>query len=284
MSVCAEVLGVHGIGQQKKTGPVLTEAWGSAMRRGVDLTGQGVLHPPYLDMAYYAHLFQKRDGRLGSVTTDTDPISPEENCFLEETLSSGFAGGIEVDPLAAQELGIPAVPGKLSRMLVRVDRKFGRGAGRYLLLVLRQVYRYLTDDSLARGMRGIVAAAVKSDTRIVLAHSLGSVIVCDMLLRGEIFQREEMRHASPRTIVTFGSPLPWPTIQRTLGHDFLSPTTRHTWFNVYDPADAVTGGQMIPSQQVINRRVSNGLRDPHAAVAYLRQPAIGAILISHADK
>ncbi|MET7405496.1 hypothetical protein [Streptomyces parvulus] len=208
------------------------------------------------------------------------PLSAGEEIFIENVLSSDILQGVDVDENSARELGLPAVPGKVARLLVRVDRLFGRNAGKHLLYILRQVYRYLTDKDLSKEIRNTVAATISSDTKIILAHSLGSVVAYDMAQRGELFPHSIASEMS-RQIILFGSPLSWRTVLRMLGHG-TEILDQNVWHNLYDSADVVTGGQELKVGAVKNTKVRNGLRDPHAAIMYLRQPSMGSLLTSHA--
>ncbi|MFJ2264249.1 hypothetical protein ACIOKD_39245 [Streptomyces sp. NPDC087844] len=276
----ASVLGIHGIGQHKKTASALEESWLLAAQRSMTLAG-GPNSLTSLSVAFYGNLFNPSDGRLGHTQEEVAPLSPSEEQFIEEVLDSGTLQGVDEDESSARELGLPAVPGKIGRLLVRIDRRFGRNAGKYLLYILRQVHRYLSDEDLSKAIRDVVADSMKSNTRFVLAHSLGSVIAYDMLQRGELFPAASIEE-NRQCIVTFGSPLSWPTVLRMLGHGTEILNTNGLWHNIYDSADAVTGGQGLQVDNVQNVRVRNGLKDPHAAVQYLRQPVMGSLLTSHA--
>ncbi|MFI1024548.1 hypothetical protein [Streptomyces olivaceus] len=279
--MCAAVVGIHGIGQHKKTSSTLEESWRLAILRSVEPFNDAQ-QISTLKMAFYGNLFSRPNGRLGPMSEET-PLSADEEIFIEDVLSSDILQGVDVDENSARELGLPAIPGKVARLLVRVDRLFGRNAGKYLLYILRQVYRYLTDKDLSKEIRNTVAATISPDTKIILAHSLGSVVAYDMAQRGELFPdsiTSEMR----RQIILFGSPLSWHTVLRMLGHGTEILDLQDVWHNLYDSADAVTGGQELKVGAVQNTKVRNGLRDPHAAIMYLRQPAMGSLLTSHAGK
>src|SRR4029077_2623471 len=72
-------------------------------------------------------------------------------------------------------------------------------AERAMLFDLQQVRRYLTDPVVRSAVQDRVAAAVDNDTRVVVGHSLGSVVAYEVLC------------AYPewpvRSLVTLGSPL-----------------------------------------------------------------------------
>ena len=69
-------------------------------------------------------------------------------------------------------------PRAVQRALYALSRtRFaGRSGDRFLLGVLRQVSRYFTEPELRARVRESVAAAVAEDTRVLVGHSLGSVV------------------------------------------------------------------------------------------------------------
>jgi hypothetical protein len=93
------------------------------------------------------------------------------------------------------------------RTLLR-QRFFGWLAGahgqRALLFGLRQVRLYLHDESIRKQVQERFAKAVAPDTRVVVAHSLGSIIAYECLCTG--------RYPQVRAFVSLGSPLGMPRI------------------------------------------------------------------------
>ncbi|MFD7204401.1 hypothetical protein [Streptomyces sp. NPDC059893] len=275
----AEILGIHGIGQQRKSPNSLQESWKFAAQQGV-IASNREAKLRSMEVAYYATLFRKGNGRLGREgAIDADaPFSADEQRFFEEVFEDDLIPGTDIRDVQAQVLGLVAIPSNVARFLVAVDRKFGRNAGKYLLFVLRQVYQYLTNEDLSSAIRQKVAESASSATNVILGHSLGSVVLYDMLLRGDLSTKEG---CDPKrlAIITFGSPLAWPTIRRMLGHGSHLQDTGCEWSNIFDPQDAITGGVALDGPRTANISVKNGLRDPHAAVNYLRQSVVGNLLL-----
>jgi pimeloyl-ACP methyl ester carboxylesterase len=69
---------------------------------------------------------------------------------------------------------------------------------------LKQVHRHLTDPDLRAKALARVADPIGEDTRVVVAHSLGSAITCEAL-------RTRPDH-QVRALVTIGSPLGIPNL------------------------------------------------------------------------
>ncbi|WP_159083442.1 hypothetical protein [Streptomyces sp. P3] len=112
-------------------------------------------------------------------------------------------------------LGIPYIPRPVAQAVVAVDHKIGRDMGRRLLAFVRQVYRYLHHDIGERIRAEVRTELHRPGPRLVIAHSLGSVIAFDMLTRDDTGPGPDGLTA----LVTCGSPLAWPTIRHSLGQD-----------------------------------------------------------------
>jgi pimeloyl-ACP methyl ester carboxylesterase len=110
-------------------------------------------------------------------------------------------------------------------------------AERALIWDLKQVHRYFSEDGVRQAVQARILARVTADTRVLVAHSLGSVAAYETLC------------ANPElpvtTLVTLGSPLGTPN----LIFDRLIPTPlagcgawpaglKH-WTNIADTGDVV---------------------------------------------
>jgi pimeloyl-ACP methyl ester carboxylesterase len=83
-------------------------------------------------------------------------------------------------------------------LLRAVDRRFGAAAGVLYVGVLRQVRRYLTDPHLKATVDARVEAAVGERCRVLIGHSLGSLIAYEYL-------RQHPGHGV-QLLLTLGSP------------------------------------------------------------------------------
>jgi len=234
-----------------------------------------------LAVPFYGHLFRKGSPYLDGV--EEQDWDDEEIAFVAGALDELTAGlaEAELDELvrASATLGPPAlVPPPLLRGLAAVDRRWGTGRGLLLVGELRQVNAYLFVPEAGEQIRQIVTDKVSADTRVLVGHSLGSVIVYDLIVRGAA------HHI--RTLVTLGSPLPLATIQSALPQQAAStvvPRANLLWFNVHDPWDVVTVGKgLAPHAQDIP--VTNRRSDPHALSEYMsRKETAQAILRGMAE-
>lgn len=138
------------------------------------------------------------------------------------------------------------------------------------------VRRYLTDADARQAVWDGVLAQLPSSGRIVLvAHSLGSIVMLDLLTR-----LPPDLHVS--LLLTIGSPIGIGAFRDHLtamrkAADF--PADRiDVWVNAYDPDDIVTAGRGAAASfaAALDAPVETGLS--HGISAYMSQPVVGAVI------
>jgi hypothetical protein len=140
---------------------------------------------------------------------------------------------------------------------------------------LPDVHRYVTRGEGRTEAIATVHDALTPDIRVVLGHSLGSVVVVDALAR-------VAQDSSPQLLVTIGSPLRFEAIRRRIDAATTNWIRQRPipWINVHDRGDVVTAGGSLPVRHfpgVINVSVDNGDHS-HAGDYYLRHPIIGRLI------
>lgn len=295
----ARIVLVHGIGQTQQGADTLEAAWLPALAAGVRRAG----HPDLADtiwpqvphartarMAHYADLYLA-PGSQG----DESDITPDDENLLDDLVLEWLHAAAEraADPrdranaaraLAAHEHdGAPGVQGHravgrpLLNALTRM-RWFAplglAAAGRTVHRALAQVPRYLDDPSIRATAQRRVLDLIDADTRLVIGHSLGSVVAY-----------EALHHANHATaFITLGSPLG----MRTLIYDKLQPqppsipTSVTAWHNFADTNDLVAAVLDLAPHFHSSNRITitdNSAPDngstPHDAVAYLTKRSVG---------
>ncbi len=285
----AKIVFVHGMRMQHHGAHALRAKWFQALIGGLKETAWGKANPGRLprpadvDLVYWGKLFRP----------------------AREPEPTDITKGLDIDDLRA---GYYA----LLRGLVRLADKTsfwdqdGRPCGPIARLVNRLVYQtavYMNNGPVQNPdpgekegaffqVQARFESALKRDTRIVIAHSLGSVIAYEGLCR------------NPRrvdTFITIGSPIATPRLimeplrerlHRLLNH---SPTLRppwpgvRQWLNFYAPADvwSVPIKRLAPLFGDGGANTATTVRDievvhgnPHAAVethkltTYLKHPEI----------
>jgi len=147
-------------------------------------------------------------------------------------------------------------------------------AGRLISLALREAHEYRSDKSKREAVWRTVLDALPDSGRItVLAHSLGSVVIVDLLKRLPA-------DVSIDLLITMGSPLStprlWPNARNTIAN---FPYDRvDAWINLYGPMDIVTAGRgiSVTFPQAIDVPVDVGAS--HEIASYCAHPAVAAAI------
>jgi len=273
------IVGVHGIFQARKNATSLAAEWSRAIRRGL-IDAAFDVPALILQVPHLSPLLRVPTNLLGADDDEAlASLTDDERVFIESSLEDALADldRSDVERLAEEAAtlaGLPAFPTRRGlTLLAAVDGRW-RGGARLVLALLREVFAYLHAPTCGWQVRRRVRLTATSQTRMLLAHSLGSVIAFDLLRRGELPQ--------VTTLVTFGSPLGWPTVRTALANcaESASPSELVTWTNIYDHRDAVTAGRRLAGfwPQVTDVEVSNPVTDAHGAQGYLRQPIMAALI------
>ncbi|MFE0704622.1 hypothetical protein [Streptomyces sp. NPDC058872] len=277
------LIGIHGIGQDRIGVRQLAREWGDGLSSGARRAGipQAGLPDPLFDIVYYAHLYRGEAETLGEETASEHEIGLEEAEFLQAVLA-------ELDPVAAAETAPPpevlnrfvgafACPAWLTRTMLWVDERSNRQVSETLVRRLRQVWRYLTEPALADDIRGLLHDRLTAapESRVLAAHSLGSVVAADLVARGAF-------PSGRNRLVTMGSPLAYGVVRDRMLDGRAFPTTLPCdWYNVHDPRDVVTASHglagLVPG--VTDIRIGNWPGNAHAAANYLRRPQTARALL-----
>ena len=202
----ARVVCVHGVGQQRETENTLHQAWAPALCGGVGLAG-GRLTEAEVRCAFYGDLFRPPGRHLAG----GDPLIRAEDLdqFEQDLLAAWWDEAARTDAAVvapdARTLAVRTPRGVQSALRALSGSRFFAALGeRALLGDLRQVRDYLHKPEVRQEARQRVAAAVGEDTRVLVGHSLGSVVAYEALC------------ANPewpvRMLVTLGSPLGIPNL------------------------------------------------------------------------
>jgi hypothetical protein len=200
--------------------------------------------------------------------------------------------GVFFEAAVAQEPALAAPEGAMGPgraavqvMLNRLARSktFSRVAERAFIGNLKQVSAFLTDPEVKQKVLARMRDQIGGDTRVVIGHSLGSMVAYEYLCRD--------RPSSVELLITLGSPLGIPNVI----FDKLTPAPAAgagawpgevaAWVNVADEDDIVALRKdlaplfpgAIQGQAVVDRLVDNG-DQPHAIDRYLNTRQIGSAL------
>jgi pimeloyl-ACP methyl ester carboxylesterase len=241
----ALVVCVHGVGQQREADTTLHEVWAPALRGGVKLAGGDLAERDVL-CVLYGNLFRP-EGRPLAVG---DPLIRAEELdeFERDLLAAWWAEAADTDPgvIAPGARGLARTPRSAQAGLRALSgsRFFTAVGERALLGDLRQVRDYLHVPGIRQEVMRRVAEAVTDETRVMVGHSLGSVVAYEALC------------AHPewpvRMLVTLGAPLgipnlifdrlqpaPLSTAEAGAGPRGRWPGQGRVWTNIADEADVV---------------------------------------------
>ena len=297
----AQIVLVHGIAQEHASAESLERDWTPALSDGVRDGGFGPVGDRIWQrradpggittrMAAYGDLFL--DG--GARGAGLDQLDAEQQELAGRIAAEWLGRAATRSPnpadrdVAAMELDqLRGRPGE-ERGLWSVARRAIAGAARIRWFAkagmpvaqlvnesLVQVTRYLTEDGLRQKAIDRVLAHLGDDTRVLVGHSLGSVVA---------FEAAHQYDRPLPLLVTLGSPLGL----RTVIYDRLRPAPPSyprnvaRWENIADPDDVVaaepnlTGmfGTVPAGCRFSSHRTDNGAQ-PHSATFYLGKAVTG---------
>jgi hypothetical protein len=272
----ASIVGIHGIGQQLRGERVLATTWLPAMRDGIGRSSPDQAEQVDLRIAFYGDLFRPKGSKaLGDVPLEATDV----DAFLEQELLDGWwreAARVEQVP-GPDATSKARTPMWVQRALNALSSsRFFAGIGEHALIAdLKQVRMFLVDPLVKSRVLQRVVDAVEPDTRVIVGHSLGSVVAYEALCAHPEWQ--------VRVLVTLGSPLGIANIV----FDLLTPRPMNgrggwpgsvaTWINVAD------GGDVVALQKQLAPRFGPGVRDEliyngataHDVVPYLTAEETG---------
>jgi hypothetical protein len=275
----ASIVVVHGIAQQFLGPRVLQGNLAAALADGVGLAGGPALAIGDIAIAFYGDVFR----RPGTKDVGWPDGGGVEDAWSTELIMRWWEASAAAEPDLVEPPGASEVPVKtrtprsVQRALHAMARSrwLAKTGERLLTGTLAQARTYLHDAQIRTYAQQTMAALITPETRVVVAHSLGSVVAYETLC---------MLPPVPRlTFVTLGSPLGIPN----LFFDRLHPAPENgvgrfpacvtAWTNVCDVYDIIALvkdlGPLFPG--VVDHRIDNGWR-AHELVHHLTAKEVGA--------
>jgi len=228
----AVVVAVHGAFHELWGPHQVAGRWVPAMRDGLGFIGAPDIDPADVRLAFYGDLFRPA---VGAELSDAE--------LADIAARTGIAEAAE--QLAGED-GIAALSKAIGQ--AQVNR------------TIAQLGRYFDDDALRAEVRRRVATAITAETRVVVAHSLGTVVAYEVLAA--------MDGPARLDLVTIGSPLGQHLV---IGADLQPapvdgagrwPAPVRRWTNIAAIGDMVADGRPVAGvfAGVVERRVDNGHR------------------------
>ena len=276
------IAGIHGIGYQRLTAVTEQPKWRAALGRGLATAGVDAALEENLTFLAYGDLFLSK-GMRAAVDAPYDANDVEAG-FESELLANWYEQARLHDPSLhkpGEPTRLPAIPRNIQRMLdaLSQSKTFAGLSERALIFNLKQVRRYMTEPATRAAIQDRIAQSMPSGTRVVIAHSLGTVVAYEAICAHPEWNVEGL--------ITCGSPLG----MHNLIFDRLIPTPVEQtgvwpvsikwWVNAADPGDVVAIEKRLSvffGRRVEDWLVDNGVVEVHGADKYLAQAAVGAAL------
>lgn len=272
------IVAVHGIGNHlsgrspEQAAAELAGQWQPKLQQGFAAAGLGDHRLPALDIAYYAHHTHAAERQ--AVAPDLSSINEREQSVI---IAWALALG---SPTLQERQGLITAP--LRQVLSWVSRRRKIPIGTVIRIAVQlagEVHRYLHVPQVRAAARSAVAESIRrARPRVVLAHSLGSVVAYEAL------------HAHPELtvdcFVTLGSPLGLPggifdhLMPTPIADRGARPAGVRYWVNLADTGDLVAIPHRLGDRFPIDQHADTpiGRIDFHTFGAYLSSPLTAAAI------
>jgi hypothetical protein len=258
-----DIVAIHGISQHRTSRTEMHEAWRTAVVEGLRNIRSPHADSVTLECAFYGHEYN--DGK-----------SLDEPKYAAVDLDSGFEmeivfaieDALTDDGDESEEESKLYLPGSVQRALAAIQASgLFEGLDGVLISNVKQVHRYLEDPDFHALVVAEVEHAMSRSPRLVIGHSLGSVIAYDWLQHNSV--------EDPPALLTIGSPLGLAALRIRLRPPLVEPRwpgNVRSWTNIAAGHDAVAmvkklGPVCHPA--IDDQLCTNPRRGAHSAVNYL---------------
>jgi hypothetical protein len=260
-----DIVAIHGINMDSSRRSSMQEMWRTAMVEGLLNVRSSQAGTLTVECAFYSHEYN--DGKAAGLEPDYSAHDLQPGLESELVMAIGTALDGE-DAAAGQADSKVYLPGVLQRALVSIQRSdlFG-GVDSLLISFVKQVSRYLSEPGFRALVHQEVSLAMAQAPRLVIGHSLGSVIAYDWLRSHDLDRWP--------ALLTLGSPLGLEAIRRRVaGRDGLAgwPGSVNSWTNIAAQHDAVAMVKKLGplySPGICDLPCTNRRSSAHSALSYL---------------
>ncbi|MFE7485218.1 hypothetical protein [Streptomyces sp. NPDC057552] len=241
------------------------DSWLAALREGLRNVRFSEAEDLTVECAFYGHLYN--DGKAG---TGWQYVVGDLRPGVEEDLLVALAEAVEEPSYEASSKAAYAPRSVQWAIRVLQSRKVFGGTAARIIGFIKQVARYLRDDDFRKAVLAEFSTAMESQPRLIIAHSLGSVVAYDWLRCHEA--------TSATTLITLGSPLGLRPVLREL-HPLWDacqapwPTGIATWVNIAAKEDVVASVKELDglfAGKIHDLPASNSRGTAHDAATYLK--------------
>jgi hypothetical protein len=281
----ALIVVVHGVGQQVEGELTLYDRYFPALQQGMIRAGR-TIKPDDVVFASYGEFFRPPAEVLSPIPYfDAESVADGyESDLLLELWQRAALVDPRVVPPDEEVLGRGPIWASRALAALSRSRYFAGIADRLLIGNLKQVHCYFTNSTLRSKIREAVAEKISDDTRVVVAHSLGTVVAYEVLCSPPV--------SASLSFVSLGSPLGLPNLvfdrlqpaPRPTGADPRGhwPARARTWTNIADAGDVVALVEDLRplfGDDVRQIRVHNGAH-AHDMAPYLTDRVTGGAILA----
>ena len=287
----SKIVGIHGIAQTFVGAPQLGQDWFLALSTGLEEAGGPAISAAALSMVAFGALFREPGARSGAQVSEEDTMGAQEAKLVELWWQEAARCSLNSDGSESAEatdiqhpafVGRARIPEGIQQGLKQLaNSKFfhALGGGRTVRAMVKQAALFLEDEKIKEAILERVAEKVSSETRILIGHSLGSVVAYEALCKNPQW--------NITTLITLGSPLGIPGVI----FDALTPRPQNgkgqwpgrvrRWVNVADAGDIVAMEKTLAPLfgNVQDLLVNNGWHS-HDVRRYLSAREVGEVLKS----
>lgn len=257
-----EIVAIHGINMHRSLRTTMQQSWHAAIVEGLINVRSSHAGTVSIECAFYGHEYN--DGKLGG-EPEYAAIDLEPGFETELVLAIGSALDDANDVGEEGKLYLPAA---VQRALVTIQRSdLFDGRDSFLVSFVKQVNRYLSDPYFHARVHHEVSVAMAQSPRLVIGHSLGSVIAYSWLKDNDL--------EDPPALITLGSPLGLEAIRRRVIRGDSHPRWPgriRSWTNIAATHDAVAMVKKLAplySPDICDLPCDNPRKSAHAALSYL---------------
>lgn len=274
----AKIVAVHGINQQYRGSNTIYYEWYPALQDGLERADFVFDLEDEFKCAFYGDLFRGSGKSKGDEIPDYDADDVELGWEEEFLLQLGQ------EAIALKQAGNQSDAKKKKGVIIDIQRAlnivssspfFGDVAEKVVINYVKQVKAYLHDREIREEIKNRVLAQITEDTRVLIGHSLGSIVCYEVLC-----QNPEL---PIKVYISLGSPL---GIKRIV-FDRLEPSPQNgigtrpkgieKWVNIADHKDIVALEKKLNpffEGLIEDKHIDNGA-NAHNASRYLTSVKTG---------
>lgn len=242
---------IHGIAQEKTPQEQLLTSWVNTIHS----SSPGLLSSCRIEMAYYAtELFKHTQATDNSFITmnggelkfDEGLLKFEESYirdYIKNTNSKDGYDSFHVENSSNTQTMDNFLTRNFVRFIAFLEKSYP-SKGELALKFIKQAHTYLQKPDAGHAVDTLVMPYLLKKPKIIIAHSLGTVIAFKLLRELD----DRLDEGVIPLLITLGSPLSLEAVKNCLGFPRKKPKSVKKWVNFFDPSDIVTLGRGLTKE------------------------------------